>query len=216
MPKGVYTRKARVPRTCEQCGTVKMVHASAAKRGQYRFCDRACYEASRAPAPKPPRPEPIDPLIANVSRGEGCWEWTGPRYPNGYGSVHHDYAHRLAWVRASGQPIPEGFGVYHVCDNPPCTRNDDKGTYEVDGRLLSRWGHLFLGTDADNAADKVAKGRQLKGEQIHGARLTAAQIPDIRQRLAAREPMHQIAAVYGVSRGAIQDIAGGRTWRHLM
>jgi hypothetical protein len=140
-----------------------------------------------------------------IVRGNGCWEWTGTRYPNGYGSCasgkrgRNDYAHRVVWRLTFGR-IPDGLRVLHHCDNPPCCRPD----------------HLFLGTDADNVADKVAKGRQLKGEQITGARLRATQIPDIRQRLAEGEPMHLIAADCGVSRGAIQDIALNKTWRHVV
>jgi hypothetical protein len=205
MPKGVYTRKPYVPRICGQCGRSFSVPACYAKRGQYRYCGRACYDTSRAPAPKSPRPSFAERIWQKIVRGNGCWEWTGTRYPNGYGSCasgkrgRNDYAHRVVWRLTFGR-IPDGLRVLHHCDNPPCCRPD----------------HLFLGTDADNVADKVAKGRQLKGEQITGARLRATQIPDIRQRLAEGEPMHLIAADCGVSRGAIQDIALNKTWRHVV
>ena len=53
-------------------------------------------------------------------------------------------AHRAAWVDANG-PISEGMCVLHRCDNPPCVNVD----------------HLFLGTQADNIADMVAKGRYI-------------------------------------------------------
>lgn len=50
--------------------------------------------------------------------------------------------HRLVWTQVYG-PIPEGVGVLHRCDNPPC--------FNVE--------HLFLGDQAVNIADMVAKGR---------------------------------------------------------
>lgn len=76
--------------------------------------------------------------------GAGCWEWSGLRSARGYGRFGHDSrrAHRIAWELTFG-PVPDGLLVCHTCDNPPCIRPE----------------HLFLGTDADNARDMVAKGR---------------------------------------------------------
>jgi hypothetical protein len=187
--RGLAMRR-RIKHTCEQCGQSFDAIACYAKRGQYRYCGRA---------------------------------WTGTRYPNGYGSCasgrrgESDYAHRRAWERASGHPIPEGLGVFHICDNPPCVRNDDAGTYIVDGRVLPRFGHLFLGTDADNVADKVAKGRQWKGEQMPTARLTDAQVIEMRRRYAEQGvTMTALGREFGVHRVTVHDVVLGVTWRHLL
>src|SRR6185437_1359919 len=79
----------------------------------------------------------------------GCREWIGARNPyrGGYGIFWVSkgatvLAHRMAWELAYG-PIPDGLLVCHRCDNPPCCEPS----------------HFFLGTDADNARDKVSKGR---------------------------------------------------------
>lgn len=83
-----------------------------------------------------------------VQMPNGCIEWTGSRSERGYGqiSVHGGdrmvRTHRLAWTLAYGE-IPEGMNVCHSCDNPPCCNIE----------------HLWLGTQADNVADMVAKGR---------------------------------------------------------
>jgi hypothetical protein len=58
--------------------------------------------------------------------------------------------HRLAWEFSNGE-IPQGMFVCHRCDNPKC--------FEVS--------HLFLGTAADNMADKIAKGRG-RGGRVTG------------------------------------------------
>ena len=77
----------------------------------------------------------------------GCMEWGGATNPKGYGRINvngrNTMTHRLAWELVNG-PIPVGMKVLHHCDNPPCC-NVVKC--------------LFLGTDADNNADMVAKGR---------------------------------------------------------
>lgn len=78
---------------------------------------------------------------------EGCWEWTGATIGHmGYGWMRFDgrsqLAHRVSWLVYQGE-IPDGMQVMHTCDNPVCVRPD----------------HLCLGTNADNQADMVAKGR---------------------------------------------------------
>jgi hypothetical protein len=82
-----------------------------------------------------------------VDERTGCHLWTGYRDPVGYGRIYIEgakrIAHRIAWEVAHG-PIPEGMIVMHaVCDNPPCCNPE----------------HLKLGTHADNARDRVKKGR---------------------------------------------------------
>jgi HNH endonuclease len=84
-----------------------------------------------------------------VRQANGCLEWT--KYTrSGYGQIEA-YGktwdtHRLAWTLEHGS-IPPGVHVLHHCDNPPCCDAIDTEH------------HLFLGTPADNAADRDAKGR---------------------------------------------------------
>jgi len=99
--------------------------------------------------------KPIRERLLHFSkpRPNGCREWTGEFNVCGYGrlSVQRNgkrkqpLAHRLSYEMFVA-PIPPGMMVLHRCDNPKCVAPD----------------HLWLGTNADNMADKVRKGRQAR------------------------------------------------------
>lgn len=132
----------------------------------------------------------------------GCLLWTGCLNRYGYGQISvggkKTLAHRLAWLTENG-PVPAGLHVLHRCDVPACINP----------------AHLFLGTNADNMADKVAKGRSSSGERHGRAKLTDAAVRSIRVRLAASETCASIARDFGVSRETISDIKTGRAWSHV-
>lgn len=111
------------------------------------------------------------------------------------------YAHRYAWTLSNG-PIPPKIEVCHHCDNPPCVKVS----------------HLFLGTQRDNLRDMTQKGRgevpDLKRERHPGAKLTEAQVVEIRARLATKTESHRsIAQTFGVSRPTVTAINTRRNWQ---
>lgn len=64
---------------------------------------------------------------AKVNKTHGCWLWDGCKLPTGYGRLHlrnlDAYAHRVSYQDHIG-PIPKGFTIDHLCQNPPCVRPD--------------------------------------------------------------------------------------------
>lgn len=154
---------------------------------------------------------------ARVDKSGDCWLWTGIRVKStGYGllSLPGDKlisAHRIAYEVQVG-PIPDGLFVLHHCDNRLCVRGD----------------HLFVGTQAENMADMVRKGRaatghrqgtwthpgsRAKGERHGCAILTIDQVRSIRNRIAHGERQTDIAADFGVSKSTVNAIKAGRIWR---
>lgn len=118
-----------------------------------------------------------DRLWAHVLKSDGCWPWTGHVGVGGYGAIcvggrqgKTVYVHRAAWELATGEPIPLDMFVLHTCDTPACTRNDDAGVYVLNGVEHPRFGHLWLGTKADNMEDCRLKGRRPSGD-VHFAHL---------------------------------------------
>jgi DNA-binding XRE family transcriptional regulator len=129
-----------------------------------------------------------------------CWEWTASVGSHGYGQIWDGFtnwlAHRFSYHIHHG-PIPDGLFVCHHCDNKRCVNPD----------------HLFLGTTDENMADAVRKGRMESGEDRYNSKLTEPEVLEIVARHDAGESQSALAEDYGVSRGTINSIVAGYSWR---
>lgn len=112
-----------------------------------------------------------------------CWPYTGSTRANGYGRLRlhgkYELAHRLAYRFSVGE-IKDDLNVCHTCDNPPCCNPN----------------HLFLGTDVDNARDKVAKGRATGAPRI----LDYGKVAALR---AGGSSYSKIASHFGVNQSSV-------------
>lgn len=137
----------------------------------------------------------------------GCWWWLGPVTKNGYGLLSWERpglprlyrTHRVAFTAYHGEP--GSLHVCHTCDNRTCCNPD----------------HLFLGTHADNMADRNVKGRQAfqKGESHGGHVLTEAGVLEIRRLVAGGMTQKDVASIYGVCRATVGHIITGIRWPHI-
>ena len=67
-----------------------------------------------------------------------------------------------------------------------------------------------------NQADKVAKGRQLRGEEIFQSKLTEADVREIRRLcVEADMTLQEIGNRFGVDMQTIASVRAYRTWKHL-
>lgn len=132
---------------------------------------------------------------------DACWEWTGTLSTSGYGRFSPGHsaatqAHRFSYCLANGTSLRDiaAYVICHRCDNPPCVNP----------------AHLFIGTHADNVNDKVAKGRQPRGDGHSLTRVSDHDIAAIRQRRKAGERPVDLAKEYGITPHTISCIVAGR------
>lgn len=145
--------------------------------------------------------------VAVTASSNECWNWTGACNGNGYGNFRMAEfgratfsAHRVAYLIVNEEWPPDGMLIRHKCDNPICVNPH----------------HLEYGTVSDNMRDMVERGRHSKrdqsGENNGAAKLSAADVQEIRDLIAEGLSNTSIAARYGVTHSLISRIRRGRSW----
>lgn len=161
--------------------------------------------------------DPFGPVPSHRPELGPCHLWTGSLTRSGYGrfwlSGTTCRAHRVAFFIEQGR-WPEPCGL-HKCDNPLCCNAQ----------------HVLEGTNAENSADMVRKGRAARGdrnarrlypertargERNRHAKLTEQQVRDIRANYAlCRVTPPELSARFGVSTSSIHRIVSRRMWSHV-
>ena len=143
-------------------------------------------------------------LITFGSATKDCWTWIGTmRSDYGQMGFHYRYylAHVISYALFVGD-VPEGMCVCHKCDNPKCVRPD----------------HLFLGTKAENNADRSKKGRNAPQSGAHNGRaiLAEGEVIEIRRaHTAGLFTYKQLATTYEVKTVTIAKICQRKLWKHV-
>ena len=179
------------------------------------FANRAAVAALRARMGKRAAPIKLGGTLASAQEAlmalvefdtaGGCWLWAHSLTRSGYGVFRQGgrahRAHRAAYRIFRGED-PGDLMVCHRCDTPACINP----------------AHLWLGTAADNAADRDAKGRRadvrppvLWGAANHASKLTPARVQFIREN--PDMPAKVLSGMFGVSGNAIGEVRRGGTWR---
>lgn len=134
-----------------------------------------------------------------------CWLWLGRPMATGYGQFGaggaNYLAHRYSWLLTHGSLLPDLF-VCHKCDNRACVNPS----------------HLFLGTDADNKADMVAKGRQSRAGKSRGAHrwnalMTEDMVKQARELRSLGLTWNSVGGALGVPWPTARAAALGKNWK---
>lgn len=165
----------------------------------------------------PPRPcanpsklfwEKVNKLGPKVCGVLGCcWVWQGAVDKDGYGKFQvtvpgqnkqrYLRAHKFSWEEANGT-LSEGLYLLHRCDNPACVRPS----------------HTYPGTQKQNRADCVRRGREPRGSQKPNAIFTEDLIRSVRSRRSSGENLASIARELRVNYFSLYN-AVTKYWRHV-
>jgi len=200
--------KRTIPATCAHCGCEYLSWNGKNQNHERRptYCSSSCAAIANDLARKEKTPDE-ERFWSKVDRSGGhdaCWPWMASRRPGGYGQIAWKgrpvVASRVAWELTHGE-MPDNC-VLHKCDSPSCCNP----------------AHLFLGTRPENSADMFNKHRSAWGERSGHAKLTLAQVLEIR-KISVRgrsEPGDKaLAERFGCSARTIRDVVNRRSWRHI-
>ena len=142
---------------------------------------------------------------SKVKKTNTCWLWQATVFTNGYGSFrvtskNKSVAHRVSWILSHGD-IPDGLNVLHKCDVRLCVNPQ----------------HLFLGTQLENIADMIRKGRKRLPVQARGMKSTKAKLTDqdVYAIRASSDTIRALARQYGVAPNTIDAVKSRRSWSHI-
>lgn len=133
----------------------------------------------------------------------GCVEWPF-RQTHGYGRLEFDGrtrgAHQVALELAGHYRSEDQPEARHLCGDKTC----------VNPR------HLAWGSKSENVRDRFRLGEQsLTGERNPRARISEADVHDIRSARRRGDRVVEIARRYGVAASTISMLLTGQTWSHV-
>lgn len=111
------------------------------------------------------RSTPAQFWAKTLKRENGCWEWSGAHFHNGYGRARYHgrdtVAHVIAWELTNG-PVPQGLELDHECRNRGCI--NPAHLEPVTHQVNQMRGTSFVRENAEKT--ECLKGHPLSGENL--------------------------------------------------
>ncbi|WP_162225074.1 HNH endonuclease [Erythrobacter sp. SG61-1L] len=144
----------------------------------------------------------IESVLLNYSND--CIFWPFSKYGRGYGQItfggRHWSVHRLVCEIKYGPPPTSSHVAAHSCGNGHLGCVNPK--------------HVRWATPSENQADRLIHGTDARGEKADRSKLTENDVRAI-WCLIGTTSLSKIAAQFGVTKAAIQQISEGKSWGWL-
>lgn len=145
----------------------------------------------------------LEKFWQRIHKTNTCWLWLREPNRDGYGKFnisvnkikYQFLAHRFSYFLHIGYTE---LNVLHKCDVPACVNPT----------------HLYEGTQEDNLRDALDRGRFPIGTQRWNAKLTEANIREIRA-LCGILSQTEIAKKFGIQQPEVSRILNGLHWSHV-
>lgn len=143
----------------------------------------------------------------DIGKPDECWNWSGTRFHNGFGRLYFEYkdltVHRVAYQLKYGALTRDTL-VEQTCENRLC----------CNPKHLKASNRHELQTNM--AEHGVTKGYAQRGEKNRSAKLTEAQVLEIKRLYVPKVfGYKKIAKLFGVSETAVGDVIRGTWWKWL-
>lgn len=140
-------------------------------------------------------------ILSMATRQGDCLIYAGNKNHEGYGVIGLNYKTRKVTrvlMELMGHKLSRKDLVCHRCDNPACVNPN----------------HLFIGSSIDNVRDMISKGRDVRGEKHHSAKISEK---DVEKMISMSKDMSykEIGDQFGISAVAAWKVVRGKTWRHI-
>ena len=136
---------------------------------------------------------------------DSCWYWQSNTDRYGYGRISYQGAyvgaHRVALILEQGAPDNEDKTyALHSCGRPGCVNP----------------AHLRWGDQKDNMSDRDLHGNTARGQANGRAKLTAADVREMRRRYADGGETHRtLGEEYNLHHTTVGQILRGENWGHV-
>ncbi len=200
---------------CSKCGKYKLFSEFRKDRDAARGITSACKACLVDRKHKSYEDRFWKHFRSKVEQVGDCLEWQGMysnRKPICTWKKHRNTSLRRVVYRLALGDVPENMVVITTCNNTRCVRQAHMKLVTKEAFMAKLNNSAATG---DRNGSRTRPDRQVRGERHGAAKLTAASVREIKKlrQLGLSEPA--IAKQLGVSRGAINNIFRGQTWKHV-